>query len=111
MKIYKRFFDARGKSSRPLHALLNGQGCWLAQKPYPHVIESTSFRAILHRGVSDMTRSFELGQADEYYCSICRGIGDHDLINLYSSEEQARQHYEAAVSRHTGDSSHWQRVP
>jgi hypothetical protein len=111
MKTYKRFSDARGQSSRPKYALLDGQGCWLVQKPFPRVIESASFRAILSRGLSDMTRSFELGQVGEYYSSICRGIDENDLINLFSSEKQARQHYEEAVSRHNCDSSHWQRVP
>jgi hypothetical protein len=110
MKTYKRFYDARSQSRRPLYALLDGQGCWLVKKPVPHVIESTSFRAILSRGLSDLTRSFELGQTEGYYSSICRGVGENDLIHLYLSEEQARQHYEEAVSRHNSDSSHWQRV-
>ncbi len=110
MKIYKRFFDARGQSSRPLYVLLDGHGCWLTQKLFPSVIESTSFRAVLSTGLSDITRSFELGQADEYYSSICRGIGENDLINLYWSEQQARQHYQEAVNRHDRDSSHWQRI-
>lgn len=110
MKCYKRFFDARGQSGRPLYALLEGQGCWLAHKPSPHVIESASFRAILRNGPSHLSRSFELGRAGKYYCSICRGIGESDLINLYVSEQQARQHYEDAVSRHDSDSSHWQRA-
>lgn len=110
MKTYKRFFDARGKSARPLYALLDGQGCWLVQKPRPHVIESASFRAILRNGPSNLARSFELGQTGEYYSSICRGIGENDLINLYLSEQQAREHYEEAVNRHNSDSSHWQRV-
>ncbi len=50
MKMYKQFFNARGKTSHPLYALLDGQGCWLTQKLYPHVIESASFRAILVHG-------------------------------------------------------------
>jgi hypothetical protein len=110
MKIYKRFFDARGRASRPVYALLDGQGCWLARTPLPCVIESASFHAILSTGLSHMARSFELGRADEYYCSICRGIGESDLISLYSSEQQARQHYEQAVNRHDTDSKHWQRA-
>lgn len=110
MKTYRRFFDARGQSSRPLYALLDGKGCWLVRKPFPRVIESALFRAILSKGLTGMTRSFELGQVGEYYSSICRGIGENDLISLYLSEQQARQHYEAAVSRHSSDSRHWQRV-
>ncbi len=82
MKIYKRFFDARGRSSRPVYALLDGQGCWLVRKPLPLVIESASFHPILSTGLSDITRSFELGRADEYYSSICRGTGESDLISL-----------------------------
>jgi hypothetical protein len=107
MKIYKRFFDARGQSSRPVYVLLDGQGCWLVRKPSPDVIESASFHPILSTG---MTRSFELGRADEYYSSICRGLGEGDLISLYWSERQARQHYEQVVNRHDTDSMHWQRA-
>ena len=110
MKAYRRFFDARGQSSRPLYALLDGRGCWLAQRPLPHVIESTTFWAILRNGPSELSRTFELGRADQYYSSICRGIGETALINLYASEQQARRHYEDAVKRHDSDSSRWQRA-
>ncbi len=110
MKIYKQFFNARGKTSHPLYALLDGQGCWLTQQLYPRVIKSASFRAILSTGLSNITRSFELGQVDDYYSSICRGIGEKDLINLFSSEQQARQHYQDAVKRYDEDISHWQRA-
>lgn len=109
MKIYKRFFDARRQTSRPLHAHVNNHGCWLVEKPNPRVIESASFRAILRNKPSDLVRSFELGQTAEYYSSIIRGIGETDLVNLYVSERQAREHYEQAVSRHNNNSTQWQR--
>ena len=109
MNTYKDFFDARSESNHPLYAHLDGQGCWLVHKPLPHVIESASFRAIFATGPSDLTRSFELGKADQYYCTVCRGVGDEEIVNLYSSEQQARQHYEDAVNRCDNDSQ-WQRV-
>jgi hypothetical protein len=108
MEIYKSFFDARSQTSEPLYAHLDGQGCWLVQKPFPRVIESAAFRPIPTSGLS-LTRSFELGQVAEYYSSACRGIGANGLINLFSSEQLARQDYEGAVRRHDEDSN-WQRV-
>jgi hypothetical protein len=111
MKIYKRFFDARSESNHPMYAHIDGRACWLVDKPFPHVIQSTSFRAMLHNGPSKhLIRSFELGQAGQYYSSICRGIGENDLVNLFSSEQQAREHYEDAVNRHHSDTRHWRRV-
>jgi hypothetical protein len=74
------------------------------------VIESVSFRAVLRGGLSNkLTRRFELGKADQYYGVIGRGVGHRDTIDLYSSEQQARRHYEDAVSRHDKD-TRWQRV-
>jgi hypothetical protein len=106
LKIYKR----HSPSTSPVYARLDGKGCWLSHKPLPNVTEAVSFRAILRNGPSDnLIRSFELGTAGEYYSSICRGIGERDLINLYSSEQEARQHYEDAVGRCNKD-SHWQRI-
>jgi hypothetical protein len=78
----------------------NGQVSWTI----------SAFRVVLRGGLSDkLTRRFEFGRADQYYGVICRGVGDRDTIDLYSSEQQARRHYEHAVNRHDKD-SHWQRV-
>jgi hypothetical protein len=107
MKTYKRF----SALSHPVYASLDAQGCWLEYNPIPRVTESTSFRAIPFSGrLSERrTRSYELGQSDQYYSCICRGIGNDDLINLYSSEQQARQHYDAIVNRCEG-TNRWDRV-
>ena len=97
MKTYRRF----NASSHPVYASLDAQDCWLEANPIPQVIASASFRAILLSEApgDHLTRSYELGRADQYYSCICRGIGDEDLIYLYSSKQQARQHYEMAVNR------------
>jgi hypothetical protein len=110
MKIYRRYFDARSQSRNPVRARLDGEGCWLLHRPLTLVIETASFQAILRNGPSkELTRTFELGKADHYYSSICKGIGENDAINLYSSELEARQDYENAVKR-CGRESCWQRV-
>jgi hypothetical protein len=106
MKAYRRF----SASSHPIYASLDAQGCWLETNPIPQVIESASFRAILLSGApgDHLTRSYELGRADQYYSCICHGIGDEDLIYLYSSKQQARQQYEMAVNR-CESTNRWQR--
>jgi hypothetical protein len=106
METYKR----HNPSTCPVYAKLNGKGCWLSHKLTPIVIESATFRAVLRNGPSDLLkRNCELGQADQYYSSIRRGIGERDLIYLFSSEQAARQDYEDAVNRCDQD-PHWQRI-
>jgi hypothetical protein len=97
MKTYRRF----NASSHPVYASLDAQDCWLEANPIPQVIASESFWAILLSEApgDHLTRSYELGRADQYYSFICHGSGDEDLIYLYSSKQQARQHYEMAVNR------------
>jgi hypothetical protein len=110
MEIYKTFFDARRYSSEPLYARIDGKGCWLAREPEMLVLKSASFRALLRKGPSDrLIRNFKLGKVDQYYTSVCLGMGADSTANFYSSEQQAQQDFEDAVSRHDGN-SHWQRV-
>jgi hypothetical protein len=109
MEIYKHFFDARSHTKNPIPARIDGKSCWLAHEPAMVVMESASFRAVLRAGPSEMTRRFELGQADQYYCVIGRGVGDKNAISLFSSEERARRLYQEALNRHDQD-SRWQRV-
>jgi hypothetical protein len=92
----------------PVAARLNGKACWLAHAPTLSLIECATFQAVLRSGPSEMTRRFEFGKADQYYCVIGRGVRDVDTISLFSSPEQARQEYDDAVKRHDQD-SHWQR--
>jgi hypothetical protein len=107
MKTYRRF----NASSHPVYASLDAQDCWLEANPIPQVIASESFWAILLSEApgDHLTRSYELGRADQYYSCICRGIDDKDMINLYSSEQQARDNYTDALTRYDND-SRWQRV-
>lgn len=110
MDIYKSFFEARGRSRKPVAAHIDGKNCWLAHEPAMVVTESVSFRALLRSGPSDtLTRSFELGTADAYHCVISRGIGADPRISLYTSEQQARRGYEDRV-RHHDQNSLWERV-
>jgi hypothetical protein len=103
MHIHKRY----SPSTSPVYARVDGTSCWLQHNPSPKVSESASFQAILRSELR--TRSYELGRADQYYSFICRGIDDKDMINLYSSEQQARDNYTDALNRYDSD-SRWQRV-
>jgi hypothetical protein len=109
MEIYKRFFDARSHSRTPVAARLNGKLCWLAHLPTLSPIESATFQAVLRSGPSGMTRRFEFGKADQYFCVIGHGVGDASTIALFSSQERARHAYNDAIKRHEQD-RHWQRV-
>lgn len=105
MKSYKRYATAH-----PVYARLDGTGRWLEHTPHPHVSASASFRAILRNGRSDhQTLTYELGQVDQYYSAIRRGIGDCALVNLYSCQKQAQRDYEHAIERCEHD-SRWERV-
>jgi hypothetical protein len=105
MRTHKHY-----STTSSVYAHLDGKACWLERKPAPQVTEAASFRAVLRNGPSDhLTRRFELGRVGKYYSAICRGIGSSDLINLYSSEEQARQDYKDAVNRCDED-IFWQRM-
>jgi hypothetical protein len=106
VNTYKRY----SPSTHSIFARLDGKGCWLERKPSSHVTESASFRATPRNGPSDrLTRRYELGRVDQYYSAIHRGIGDGDLINLYSSEQEAQQDYKQAVNRCDED-VRWQRI-
>lgn len=110
MDIYKTFFEARGRSRKPVAAHVDGKNCWLAHEPAMTVTESVTFRALLRGGPSEtLTRSFALGKADAYHCVICRGIGADPRISLYTSGLLARHDYENQVKHHDQD-NFWQRV-
>jgi len=109
MDIFKRFFEARSHSSMPVAARLNGKPCWLAHVPTLSPIESATFQAVLRSGPSAMTRRYEFGKADQYYCVIGHGVGHTATIALFSSQERARQEYDNAIKRHEQD-RHWQRI-
>ena len=99
MEIYRRFFDARSLVSAPVRARVNGNRCWLAQVPTLMLIETAIFRAVLRGGPSGITRSFEFGKADDFYCVITRGVGAEDTVALFSSQEHARQEYVDAPTK------------
>ena len=103
MHTHKRY----SPSTSPVYTRVDGTSCWLAHNPSLEVSESASFQATLRS--EPRTRSYELGRADQYYSCICRGIDDQDMINLYSSEQQARDNYTDALTRYDND-SRWQRV-
>src|SRR5687767_673101 len=103
MHTHKRY----SPSSSPVYARVDGTSCWLEYKPSPEVSESASFQATPRSELR--TRSYELGRVERYYSCICRGIDDKDMINLYSSAQQARDNYTDALTRYDND-SRWQRV-
>jgi hypothetical protein len=106
MQSHKRY----SPSTSPVYARVDGTSCWLQHNPCPEVRDSASFQATPRSERRDhRTRSYELGRADQYYSCICRGIDDKDMINLYSSEQQARDNYTDALTRYEND-SRWQRV-
>jgi len=73
-------------------------------------MQTASFRAVLRAGVSaHLIRSLELGWSDQYYTFVRRGIGERDLINLYSCEEEARVAFEDALRTYEHDSC-WQKA-
>jgi hypothetical protein len=73
-------------------------------------MQTASFRAVLRAGASaHLIRSLELGCSDQYYTFIHRGVGERDLINLYSREEEARLAFEDALTSYEHD-SRWQKA-
>jgi hypothetical protein len=69
---------------RSVYVNLEGKGRWLSHNLTPHVIESASILETASTELGDhLTRDFELGKADQYYSSICRGINDGVLIKTY----------------------------